>query len=199
MLYLRTSVWMIRAESNLANRADLTEILNYRMHHLPDLAISSVTHPDLGIRLIRQGLGLALQVSDLFRSSIYLHATFDVVLQKKYIRAHCQCIEMLKAIQFTFHRRSAMIGESISYMTQQSSYYLQRAFLPIKHRLDKEKKYSEAKLDVLASVALGMAMLNSAPSHNRRLLLRLATHVTFQSVRLLLLFDMFDMFDLFDL
>lgn len=69
---------------------------------------------------------------------------------------------MLKAIQFTFHRRSAMIGESIScaaiycgfyclkanspplliyrYMAQQSSYYLQRAFLPIKHRLDKEKK-----------------------------------------------------------
>lgn len=67
-------------------------------------------------------------------------------------------------------------------MTQQSSYYLQRAFLPIKHRLDKEKKYSEAKLDVLASVALGMAMLNGAPSYNRRLLLRLATHVTFQSV-----------------
>ena len=104
---------------------------------------------DVGIRLIRQGLSLALQVSDLFRSSIYLHSTFDVVLQKKYIRAHCQCVELLKAIQFTFHRRSAMIGESISYMTQQSSYYLQRAFLPIKHRLDKEKKYSEAKLDVV--------------------------------------------------
>lgn len=71
-------------------------------------------------------------------------------------------------------------------MTQQSSYYLQRAFLPIKHRLDKEKKYSEAKLDVLASVALGMAMLNGAPSYNRRLLLRLATHVTFQSVTFLM-------------
>ncbi len=88
-----------------------------------------------------------------------------------------------------------MIGESISYMAQQSAFYLQRAFLPvrfllslsfrrsrfpvvadflsspfsrgvlafaygpfpqIKHRLEKEKKYSEAKLDILAAVTLGM-------------------------------------------
>lgn len=127
MLYLKTSVWMIRAESNLANRADLTEILNYRAAQaVPSYVLTYLA----GIRLIRQGLHLAMQVSDLFRSSIYLHASFDVVLQKKYrsgdlvlispyascryIRAHCQCVEMLKAIQFTFHRRSAMIGESIS-------------------------------------------------------------------------------------
>lgn len=81
MLYLKTSVWMIRAESNLANRADLTEILNYRAAQaLPSYVLTSLA----GIRLIRQGLHLAMQVSDLFRSSIYLHASFDVVLQKKY-------------------------------------------------------------------------------------------------------------------
>lgn len=62
----------------------------------------------------------------------------------------------------------------------QSSQTLLKEFIP-PHSFYSRLRYSEAKLDVLASVALGMAMLNGAPSYHRRLLLRLATHVTFQS------------------
>lgn len=138
LLHLRLALWMVRMESDLPRaRVEIRDVLNTR------------------ISLIRQGLQLATQAGDLFRRSVYMHIYLGVPLQRRTIRAHCQCIEMLKAIRFTFHRRSAMIGESISYMIQQSSFYLQRAFLPLKIRLEQDKKFSPAKIDVLAATSLG--------------------------------------------
>ena len=87
-----------------------------------------------------------------------------------------------QAIQSTFHRRSAMIGESISYMIQQISFYLQRAFFPIKVKLQQSNSYSEQRLDLLAAANLAMQMLNGCATPERRLLLRLSMHILFQMV-----------------
>jgi len=73
-----------------------------------------------------------------------------------------------------------MIGENVAYMTQQIAFYLQRAFFPIKDKLEKTNKYSDQRLDVLAASNLAMQMLNGCATADRRLILRLSMHIIFQ-------------------
>jgi len=88
---------------------------------------------------------------------------------------------MLKAVAATFHRRSAMIGQSILHMADLLHFQLTRALLPVKLRLEGTGKYSDAKLDVLAAVTLAIHMLNGTATPNRLLILRLCMHVLFQT------------------
>jgi len=161
--YLQVCVWMVRIESSLQNiKLDTRDILNAR------------------INLLLRGVQLANGIGTLCKVSLHLHVKLGVPLKQSDARALCQSIELLKAIQGTFHRRAATIGETLSYMIQHISYSLQRCFLQIKVRLQGNQKFTEAKLDVLASVILAMQMLNSTATKERRLLLRLAMHIAFQ-------------------
>eukprot|EP01104_Vermistella_antarctica_P012640 TRINITY_DN3700_c0_g2_i4.p1 TRINITY_DN3700_c0_g2~~TRINITY_DN3700_c0_g2_i4.p1 ORF type:complete len:921 (-),score=299.85 TRINITY_DN3700_c0_g2_i4:108-2870(-) len=161
-LHLKASVWMVRIESNLSNKADIRQVLNMR------------------ITLLNQGLLIAFEVGRMFKEYTYLHDSLRVPVKSSHVPLLCQCVELIKAIQASFHRRSAMIGESISYMVQQVSFYLQRSIRPIQAKLEKDKKYSEQKLDVLAAVKLCLQILNGCATKDRRLLLRIAMHVIFQ-------------------
>ncbi|KAL6052161.1 WASH complex subunit 4 [Balamuthia mandrillaris] len=161
-LYLQTSVWMVRMESNLTNRADTSHILATRLS------------------LLAQAPALGYRIGNLFKSCVYMHITLNVPLKKRQLRYLFQCVELLKAIHSTCHRRSAMIGESISYMMQQVSFRLQQLLLPIKQRLETNKKYSDAKLDVLAAVTLALQMLNGCATRDRLLVLHLCFHVLSQ-------------------
>lgn len=86
-----------------------------------------------------------------------------------------------------------MIAESVSYMIQQICSHLQKCFLPIKvsrlklfspqqSRLESGKKYSDAKLDVLAAVTLALQMLHGSATRERKIILKLCMHVIFQIV-----------------
>eukprot|EP01094_Clydonella_sp_ATCC50884_P012957 TRINITY_DN2324_c0_g1_i2.p1 TRINITY_DN2324_c0_g1~~TRINITY_DN2324_c0_g1_i2.p1 ORF type:complete len:1145 (+),score=548.34 TRINITY_DN2324_c0_g1_i2:58-3435(+) len=161
-MYKQLTTWMVRMESNLTNRANMRNILNTR------------------ISLLITGLKMACTIGDMFKQYVYMHSYLQMKIKPARIRALCQCAEMLKAIQSTFHRRSAMIGESIAYMIQQISFYLQRAFFPIKVKLQSTTSYSEQRLDLLAAANLAMQMLNGCATPARRLLLRLSMHILFQ-------------------
>jgi WASH complex subunit 7 len=75
---------------------------------------------------------LAYRISNLFKTAVYLHLSVGVPLKKAFIAPLFQCVEMLKAVAATFHRRSAMIGQSILHMADLLHFQLTRALLPVK-------------------------------------------------------------------
>lgn len=75
---------------------------------------------------------LAYRISNLFKTTVHLHLSVAVPLKKAFVSPLFQCIEMLKAIAATFHRRSAMIGQSILHMADMLHFQLTRALLPVK-------------------------------------------------------------------
>lgn len=157
-------------ESNLENRADNKTIISAR------------------ISLFTSGLLLAFEIGDLFKQYIYLHSYLRKPIKPSRIRLLCKCIEMLKAVQFTFHRKIAVISESVAFMVQQIQYQLQKIFFPIKDKLESNNKFSDQKLDTHAAATLAMQMLNGCASYDRRLILRLAMNVLFQLVIFLFYF-----------
>lgn len=163
--YVEVSKWSVRMEVDMTNRASTRQILKYR------------------IGLVLSGLRMAYELGDMFKQYIYLFSYLRRPLPPSKIRTLCQCLEMIKAIQYTFHRQSATLGESIAFMTQQMQFTLQRQFLPIKQNLSAAKKFSAQSLDNLSAANLALQMLNGCATDDRRLLLRLAMHVLFQLVR----------------
>lgn len=160
--YVEVSKWSVRMEVDMTNRANTRQILKYR------------------IGLVLSGLRMAYELGDMFKQYIYLFSYLRKPLPPSKIRTLCQCLEMIKAIQYTFHRQSATLGESIAFMTQQMQFTLQRQFLPIKQHLASAKKFNAQSLDNLSAANLALNMLNGCATDDRRLLLRLAMHVLFQ-------------------
>eukprot|EP00005_Dracoamoeba_jomungandri_P006864 CAMPEP_0174266912 /NCGR_PEP_ID=MMETSP0439-20130205/31901_1 /TAXON_ID=0 /ORGANISM="Stereomyxa ramosa, Strain Chinc5" /LENGTH=1083 /DNA_ID=CAMNT_0015354161 /DNA_START=59 /DNA_END=3310 /DNA_ORIENTATION=+ len=158
-IYLQASVWMVRMESNLTNRADIRNILSTR------------------IVLLSQGPELASNISNMIREMLYLHLYMQTPLRKEHIEPLFQCIEMIKAIQITFHRRSSMIAQSINFMLSQQAFRLQNILYPLKKRLEGNQKYSDAKLDVLAAVTLSLQMISGSATVDRLLVLTLCKHI----------------------
>lgn len=164
--YLQVNTWMVRMETALTNRAkSQRKVIETR------------------IQMFMTGIHLAFEIGDLFKHYLYLHSFLRRVIKPSRIRPLCQCIEMLKAIQFTFHRKLGMVGENIGYMIQHIQFELQRAFFPIKDKLESTNKFSHQKLDTLAAATLAMQMLNGCATYDRRLILRLCMNVLFQLVR----------------
>eukprot|EP01114_Cavostelium_apophysatum_P015887 TRINITY_DN4419_c1_g1_i1.p1 TRINITY_DN4419_c1_g1~~TRINITY_DN4419_c1_g1_i1.p1 ORF type:complete len:1166 (-),score=413.58 TRINITY_DN4419_c1_g1_i1:31-3102(-) len=162
-MYLQVSLWMVRMESNLRNRfGGIGDILEKRREFM------------------QLGLVYAYQLGNMFKEVVSLHLSLNVPLKTGHIRYLCQCIEMIKAIQAAFHRRNAILGESISFMIHQYAQSIQKTFIPIRGRLESGKKYSDGKLDVLAAVNLAMQMLHGCATKERRLLLKISTQVIFQ-------------------
>ena len=115
----------------------------------------------------------------MLKTLLNLHVATKVPLKSTFIVPLCQCCEMLKAIQNTFHRKSAMVGESINLMLQQLNSFLYQSFLPTKISLEEDRKIDDRKLDMLASVGLALNMLSGNSSSERRTILRLCTSVFF--------------------
>lgn len=66
-------------------------------------------------------------------------------------------------------------------MNQLIAFYLQRCFVPVRDQVSSAARFTDASLDVIAACTLAMQALNGAATSERRLLLRLASHVALQS------------------
>jgi len=161
--YLQVNTWMVRMETALTNRAKSQRKLI-----------------ETRIQMFVNGLHLAFEIGDLFKHYLYLHSYLRRAIKPSRIRPLCQCIEMLKAIKFTFHRKLAMVGENVTYMIQHIQFELQRAFFPIKDKLESTNKFSHQRLDTLAAATLAMQMLSGCATSERRMILRLSMNVLFQ-------------------
>eukprot|EP01087_Luapelamoeba_hula_P010422 TRINITY_DN2761_c0_g1_i4.p1 TRINITY_DN2761_c0_g1~~TRINITY_DN2761_c0_g1_i4.p1 ORF type:complete len:775 (-),score=117.22 TRINITY_DN2761_c0_g1_i4:17-2341(-) len=159
-VWLDASVWMVRMESNLTNRAEVRDILSTR------------------VSLLSQGPQLSERAGLLFRTAVHMHLQQGVALRKEMVGGLMQCVETMKAIAETFHRRSAMIGESMQHMTDLIRFHVLRQLTPIRMRLEASGRYSDAKLDVLAALTLVSTVFSSAaPTPERITVARLCMHV----------------------
>ena len=65
-----------------------------------------------------QGMLFAYNISHLVKTIMNLHVALSKPMTKTFVLALCQLIELLKAIEHTFHRRSMLVAESINHILQ---------------------------------------------------------------------------------
>lgn len=163
--YCDTTVWLARMDSFLQphthGAGDIARLLQSRS------------------RLIATGQILAARVSNLILTLMNMHLSLAIPMQKKLIRPLCQCIEMLKAIEFMYGRKVHVIAESLALMIGQVGQQLLALFRPIKTKLEASRRFDDTKLDVIAAVTLIEDILKSGESMSftRQIIMRLASRI----------------------
>ncbi|XP_043822433.1 WASH complex subunit 4 isoform X2 [Dromiciops gliroides] len=98
-------------------------------------------------------------------------------MTKTSVKALCRLIELLKAIEHIFYRRSMVVADSVSHITQHLQHQALNSISVAKKRVISDKKYSEQRLDVLSALVLAENTLNGPSTRQRRLILSLALSV----------------------
>eukprot|EP01137_Pigoraptor_chileana_P013132 Opistho-2@66313 len=160
--YLLVSTWMVRMESGLNRSASLSSELGGKAN------------------LFVQGVLYAHSMCNLIKSAMNLHVTLEVPMTKSIARSLCSLIELLKAIEATYHRRSMAIAEVLPLVIQHVSLAIIAILDPVRQRLSQDKRYSNKHLDVLASLQLALDMLQGSATHPRRVVLNLALNIVTQ-------------------
>uniref|UniRef100_A0A8C4QNR8 WASH complex subunit 4 n=1 Tax=Eptatretus burgeri TaxID=7764 RepID=A0A8C4QNR8_EPTBU len=127
--------------------------------------------------LFIQGILYAFNLSNIIRTTMNLHATLQKPMTKTTVKALFRLVELLQAIQFTFHCRSMLVAESISHISQYLQYQALCIISAAKKRVVSDKKYSEQRLDVLSALLLAENALNGPGTKERRLIISLALNV----------------------
>ena len=159
LLYAQTSLWMVRIESTLTG------------------GTSSAVELKARIGLLIQGLVHAHSIANYLKSSLNLHVFLGVPLTRSHVRHLCKLIEILKSIEFTYHKRTQLMADSLAHAIQHLSLNLMAVIAPIRARLSAEQKYSDKHLDILASLSLIIDLLNGPAGPVRRDAIQLALAV----------------------
>jgi len=161
--YLQVSAWMIRMESELSSGKDSFKLdINSRSS------------------LFIQGMLLAYCMSSLARTLLSLHSSLNKPMAKSAVQAVCKIIELLKCVQYTYHRRAMLVANYSSLIVNHYELllltHLEMASRGIQE--SRQKGYTERALDILAAQALMKTVLNGPGTRERRLVARLAYHFT---------------------
>ena len=90
-------------------------------------------------------------------------------------------MEMLKAIEATFHRKSELLGHMLSLICDHINYNITHLLLPLKQKLkEKQKKLDDSQIDQLSALDLMARTLRGAPTYARMLVVRNAMAVAMQ-------------------
>uniref|UniRef100_A0A4W6ESX5 WASH complex subunit 4 n=1 Tax=Lates calcarifer TaxID=8187 RepID=A0A4W6ESX5_LATCA len=108
------------------------------------------------------------------RCNVFVQGILYRPMTKTSVKALCRLVELLKAVEHTFHRRSMVVADSVSHITQQLQSQALNAIGTAKKRVISDKKYSEQRLDVLSSLVLAENALSGPSTKERRLVVSLA-------------------------
>ncbi|EFA80426.1 hypothetical protein PPL_07260 [Heterostelium album PN500] len=162
--YLQVSRWMVRMESgSLNNRGGFW-----------DANLSRIGQ-------IIQGILLSYHISHLFKTMIGLHMSLTAPLKPSDVRRLFQCAELLKSIQGTFHRRTAMISAHISLMTQQLTTIITNKLDVVRARYTGKSNYSDTELDVIMALTLTSDLLTGVVTPERLIIIKLCLNVIYQA------------------
>lgn len=93
-----------------------------------------------------QGLLYAYNIHHLLKTIMNLHVSLAKPMTKTSVLALCRLIELLKAIEHTFHRRSMLVTESINHIIQHLSFLALASIGAAKVSLvEEERKRCKAK------------------------------------------------------
>ncbi|XP_065380809.1 WASH complex subunit 4 isoform X3 [Macaca fascicularis] len=88
-----------------------------------------------------------------------------------------RCNVFIQAIEHMFYRRSMVVADSVSHITQHLQHQALHSISVAKKRVISDKKYSEQRLDVLSALVLAENTLNGPSTKQRRLIVSLALSV----------------------
>eukprot|EP01132_Coremiostelium_polycephalum_P005975 gene5975-7444_t len=159
--YLQVSRWMVRMESNM-NRGSFW-----------DANLSKVGQ-------IIQGVLLSYHISHLLKTIIGLHMNLTAPLKPSDVRKLFQCCEMLKAIQNTYHRKSAMVSAHMSMMVQQLSDIISEKLNIVRNKYAGKSNYSKVELDAIMALSLASDMLSGVPTSERLIIIKLCLNIVYQ-------------------
>ncbi|MCJ8735992.1 hypothetical protein PDJAM_G00253750 [Pangasius djambal] len=124
-----------------------------------------------------QGILYAYSISTIIKTTMNLYMSMQRPMTKTSVKALCRLVELLKAVEHTFHRRSLVVADSVSHITQQLQSQALASISTAKKRVISDKKYSEQRLDVLSALVLAENTLNGPSTRERRLVVSLALSV----------------------
>eukprot|EP00111_Clytia_hemisphaerica_P017411 TCONS_00051483-protein len=160
--YLQVSCWMIEMESAAYKTNNLGEMLNKKA------------------ALFIQGVRYAYNISNTIRTVMNLHVSLNKPMTKGAVIAFCRLIGLLKGIEYTFHRRSMYIAESINHICQHLSFKAMVVIDTVKKRIIEDKRFTDQRLDVLGAIMLLQNSLNGPGTQERNLLTKIASHLVRQ-------------------
>ncbi|KAM8892119.1 WASH complex subunit 4 isoform 2-T4 [Spinachia spinachia] len=157
--YVFVTSWMMKMESILStehNSGKLSEDLNSRCN------------------VFVQGILYAYSIGTIIKTTMNMYMSMQRPMTKTSVKALCRLVEVLKAVEHMFHRRSMFVADSVSHITQQLQSQALTAIGVAKKRVISDKKYSEQRLDVLSSLVLAENALSGPSTKERRLVVSLA-------------------------
>ncbi|KAK7891691.1 hypothetical protein WMY93_023654 [Mugilogobius chulae] len=157
--YVFVTSWMMKMESILSreHKSDkFVEDLNSRCN------------------VFLQGVLYAYSISTIIKTTMNMYMSMQRPMTKASVKALCRLVELLKAVEHTFYRRSIVVADSVSHISQQLQSLALNAINVAKKRVISDKKYSEQRLDVLSSLVLAENALSGPSTKERRLVVALA-------------------------
>nr|KAF6498540.1 WASH complex subunit 4 [Rousettus aegyptiacus] len=124
-----------------------------------------------------QGFLYAYSISTIIKTTMNLYMSMQKPMTKTSVKALCRLVELLKAIEHMFYRRSMVVADSVSHITQHLQHQALNSISVAKKRVISDKKYSEQRLDVLSALVLAENTLNGPSTKQRRLIVSLALSV----------------------
>ncbi|XP_014635938.1 PREDICTED: WASH complex subunit 7 isoform X2 [Ceratotherium simum simum] len=160
--YVFVSSWMMKMESILSKEQRMDKFAE-----------------DLTSRcnVFIQGFLYAYGISTIIKTTMNLYMSMQKPMTKTSVKALCRLVELLKAIEHMFYRRSMVVADSVSHITQHLKHQALNSISVAKKRVISDKKYSEQRLDVLSALVLAENTLNGPSTKQRRLIVSLALSV----------------------
>ncbi|XP_055973291.1 WASH complex subunit 4 isoform X2 [Sorex fumeus] len=160
--YIFVSSWMMKMESILSKEQRMDKFAE-----------------DLTNRcnVFIQGFLYAYSISTIIKTTMNLYMSMQKPMTKTSVKALCRLVELLKAIEHMFYRRSMVVADSVSHITQHLQHQALHSISVAKKRVISDKKYSEQRLDVLSALVLAENTLNGPSTRQRRLIVSLALSV----------------------
>ncbi|XP_008521079.2 WASH complex subunit 4 isoform X2 [Equus przewalskii] len=160
--YVFVSSWMMKMESILSKEQRMDKFAE-----------------DLTNRcnVFIQGFLYAYSISTIIKTTMNLYMSMQKPMTKTSVKALCRLVELLKAVEHMFYRRSMVVADSVSHITQHLQHQALNSISVAKKRVISDKKYSEQRLDVLSALVLAENTLNGPSTKQRRLIVSLALSV----------------------
>uniref|UniRef100_A0A8C9MI81 WASH complex subunit 4 n=1 Tax=Serinus canaria TaxID=9135 RepID=A0A8C9MI81_SERCA len=160
--YVFVSSWMTKMESVLSKEQRTTKFSEELSNRC---------------NVFIQGFLYAYSLSTTVKTTMNLYMSMQKPMTKTSVKALCRLMELLKAIEHMFYRRSMVVADSVTHITQHLQYQALHSISVAKKRVISDKKYSEQCLDVLSALVLAENTLNGPSTKQRRLIVSLALSV----------------------
>ncbi|KAH0616974.1 hypothetical protein JD844_028502, partial [Phrynosoma platyrhinos] len=160
--YVFVSSWMMKMESILSKEQRMDKFAE---------------DPTNRCNVFIQGFLYAYSLSNIIKTTMNLHMSMQKPMTKTSVKALCRMVELLKAIEHTFYRRSMIVADSITHIIQHLQHQALNAIAIAKKRVISDKKYSEQRLDVLSALVLAENTFIGPSTKQRRLIISLALSV----------------------